>query len=105
MWPIISFRPGVPFPREAYQLVGGCGEKTCLGEGVLLARPPLERWQLRLHPAFAADLYAAIARAGGGGPSQRRRAPDCPGEGRQFASPRVRLAPYPWRATTVRDDS
>jgi len=49
---------GVPF-REAYQLVGGV-VKTCLVEGVLLRDLPLERWQ-QLHPAFAADLYAAIA--------------------------------------------
>ena len=49
---------GVPF-REAYQLVGGL-VKTCLAEGVLLRDLPLERWQA-LHPAFAADLYDAIA--------------------------------------------
>ncbi|MEA5475811.1 argininosuccinate lyase [Synechococcus sp. CCY9201] len=49
---------GVPF-REAYQLVGGL-VKTCLQEGVLLRDLPLPRWQT-LHPAFADDIYAAIA--------------------------------------------
>jgi argininosuccinate lyase len=49
---------GVPF-REAYQLVGGL-VKECLGRGVLLRDLPLERWQA-LHPAFAADIHAAIA--------------------------------------------
>ena len=48
---------GVPF-REAYQLVGGL-VKTCLTEGLLLRNLPLARWQ-ELHPAFAADVYAAI---------------------------------------------
>ncbi|MFM7239701.1 MAG: argininosuccinate lyase [Cyanobium sp.] len=48
---------GVPF-REAYQLVGGL-VKSCLAEGVLLRQLPLERWQ-RLHPAFEADIFAAI---------------------------------------------
>ena len=48
---------GVPF-REAYQLVGGL-VKTCLAEGLLLRNLPLDRWQ-ELHPAFAADVYAAI---------------------------------------------
>ncbi len=48
---------GVPF-REAYQLVGGL-VKTCLGEGLLLRQLPLERWQ-QLHPAFEADIFAAI---------------------------------------------
>jgi len=48
---------GVPF-REAYQLVGGL-VKTCLREGVLLRELPLERWQA-LHPAFEADIHAAI---------------------------------------------
>jgi argininosuccinate lyase len=48
---------GVPF-REAYQLVGGL-VKTCLAEGLLLRQLPLERWQ-ELHPAFEADLFAAI---------------------------------------------
>jgi len=47
----------VPF-REAYQLVGGL-VKTCLAEGVLLRDLPLERWQ-QLHPAFDADIHAAI---------------------------------------------
>ncbi|MGB5135138.1 MAG: argininosuccinate lyase [Prochlorococcaceae cyanobacterium] len=48
---------GVPF-REAYQLVGGL-VKTCLAEGLLLRELPLERWQ-QLHPAFEADIFAAI---------------------------------------------
>ena len=48
---------GVPF-REAYQLVGGL-VKSCLAEGVLLRQLPLERWQA-LHPAFEADIQAAI---------------------------------------------
>jgi argininosuccinate lyase len=48
---------GVPF-REAYQLVGSL-VKTCLQEGTLLRDLPLERWQA-LHPAFGADIYAAI---------------------------------------------
>jgi argininosuccinate lyase len=48
---------GVPF-REAYQLVGGL-VKTCLGEGLLLRDLPLERWR-QLHPAFEADIHAAI---------------------------------------------
>jgi argininosuccinate lyase len=48
---------GVPF-REAYQLVGGL-VKSCLAEGVLLRDLPLERWQ-QLHPAFEADIFAAI---------------------------------------------
>jgi argininosuccinate lyase len=48
----------VPF-REAYQLVGGL-VKGCLREGILLKDLPLERWQ-QLHPAFEADIYAAIA--------------------------------------------
>ncbi len=47
----------VPF-REAYQLVGGL-VKRCLAEGVLLRELPLERWQA-LHPAFEADVFAAI---------------------------------------------
>jgi argininosuccinate lyase len=47
----------VPF-REAYQLVGGL-VKRCLAEGLLLRELPLERWQA-LHPAFEADVYAAI---------------------------------------------
>jgi argininosuccinate lyase len=49
---------GVPF-REAYQLVGGL-VKTCIAEGILLRELPLERWQ-QLHPAFGADVFAAIA--------------------------------------------
>jgi argininosuccinate lyase len=49
---------GVPF-REAYQLVGGL-VKTCISEGILLRELPLERWQ-QLHPAFGADVFAAIA--------------------------------------------
>ncbi|MCT0199169.1 argininosuccinate lyase [Synechococcus sp. CS-1325] len=48
---------GVPF-REAYHLVGGL-VKTCLLEGLLLRDLPLDRWQ-GLHPAFEADVYAAI---------------------------------------------
>ena len=48
---------GVPF-REAYQLVGSL-VKNCLAEGILLAQLPLERWQA-LHPAFEADIHAAI---------------------------------------------
>jgi argininosuccinate lyase len=48
---------GVPF-REAYQLVGGL-VKSCLAEGVLLLQLPLDRWQ-ELHPAFEADILAAI---------------------------------------------
>ena len=48
---------GVPF-REAYQLVGGL-VKTCLQESILLREFPLERWQ-ELHPAFGADIFAAI---------------------------------------------
>jgi argininosuccinate lyase len=48
---------GVPF-REAYQLVGALVKK-CLAEGILLRQLPLERWQA-LHPAFEADIHAAI---------------------------------------------
>jgi argininosuccinate lyase len=48
---------GVPF-REAYQLVGAL-VKNCLAEGILLRQLPLERWQA-LHPAFEADIHAAI---------------------------------------------
>ena len=48
---------GVPF-REAYQLVGGL-VRTCLEEGILLKDLPLHRWQA-LHPAFEADIHAAI---------------------------------------------
>jgi argininosuccinate lyase len=49
---------GVPF-REAYQLVGKL-VKACLGEGILLRHLPLERWR-QVHPAFEADITAAIA--------------------------------------------
>jgi argininosuccinate lyase len=49
---------GVPF-REAYQLVGGL-VKRCLQEGVLLRELPLDRWK-QLHPAFEADITAALA--------------------------------------------
>jgi argininosuccinate lyase len=48
---------GVPF-REAYQMVGAL-VKNCLAEGILLRQLPLERWQA-LHPAFEADIHAAI---------------------------------------------
>jgi argininosuccinate lyase len=48
---------GVPF-REAYQLVGGL-VKACVAEAVLLRDLPLERWR-QLHPAFEADIFAAI---------------------------------------------
>jgi argininosuccinate lyase len=48
---------GVPF-REAYQLVGSL-VKNCLAEGILLRQLSLERWQA-LHPAFEADIHAAI---------------------------------------------
>ncbi len=51
-------RKGVPF-REAYNLVGII-VRTCLQENLLLLTLPLERWQ-QFHPAFAADLYEAIA--------------------------------------------
>ena len=51
-------RKGVPF-REAYNLVGTI-VRTCLQENLLLLTLPLERWQ-QFHPAFAADLYDAIA--------------------------------------------
>ena len=34
--------------------------KGCLQEGILLRDLPLERWQ-ELHPAFEADIHAAIA--------------------------------------------
>jgi len=49
---------GVPF-REAYQLVGAL-VKACLQEGRLLRELPLARWQ-EVHPAFEADIHAAIA--------------------------------------------
>jgi argininosuccinate lyase len=49
---------GVPF-REGYNVVGKM-VKTALAEGVLLKDLPLARWQ-EFHPAFAADIYEAIA--------------------------------------------
>ncbi|MDJ0746333.1 MAG: argininosuccinate lyase [Xenococcaceae cyanobacterium MO_167.B27] len=49
---------GVPF-REAYNLVGKV-VKTSLAGGKLLKDLTLEEWQ-QLHPAFAADIYDAIA--------------------------------------------
>jgi argininosuccinate lyase len=49
---------GVPF-REAYNLVGKV-VKTSLAEGKLLKDLTLEQWQ-ELHPAFASDIYDAIA--------------------------------------------
>jgi len=49
---------GVPF-REAYNLVGQV-VKTCIAAGKLLQDLRLEEWQ-QLHPAFAADIYAAIS--------------------------------------------
>ena len=49
---------GVPF-REAYNLVGKA-VKTSLAAGKLLKDLTLEEWQ-QLHPAFAADIYEAIA--------------------------------------------
>jgi argininosuccinate lyase len=49
---------GVPF-REAYNLVGKV-VKTSLAQGKLLKDLALEDWQA-LHPAFAADIYQAIA--------------------------------------------
>jgi argininosuccinate lyase len=49
---------GVPF-REAYNLVGQV-VKTCIAAGKLLKDLRLEEWQ-QLHPAFAADIYAAIS--------------------------------------------
>lgn len=48
---------GVPF-REAYNLVGKV-VKTCLSHNKLLKDLTLGEWQ-ELHPAFAADIYAAI---------------------------------------------
>jgi argininosuccinate lyase len=48
---------GVPF-REAYNLVGKV-VKTCLSQNKLLKDLSLAEWQ-QLHPAFAADIYAAI---------------------------------------------
>lgn len=49
---------GVPF-REAYNLVGKV-VKTCIAAGKLLKDLSLEEWKA-LHPAFAADIYQAIA--------------------------------------------
>jgi argininosuccinate lyase len=49
---------GVPF-REAYNLVGKV-VKTSLAAGKLLKDLTLDEWQA-LHPAFAADIYEAIA--------------------------------------------
>ncbi len=49
---------GVPF-REAYNLVGKV-VKTSLAAGKLLKDLTLAEWQA-LHPAFADDIYAAIA--------------------------------------------
>ena len=48
---------GVPF-REAYQLVGAV-VRRCLEDGCLLRDLSLAVWQ-DLHPAFEADLYAAL---------------------------------------------
>jgi argininosuccinate lyase len=49
---------GVPF-REAYNLVGKV-VKTSLAAGKLLKDLSLEEW-LAIHPAFAVDIYEAIA--------------------------------------------
>ncbi len=49
---------GVPF-REAYNLVGKV-VKASLAQGKLLRDLTLEEWKT-LHPAFEADIYAAIA--------------------------------------------
>ncbi len=49
---------GVPF-REAYNLVGKV-VKTSLAQDKLLKDLTLDEWQ-SLHPAFEADIYAAIA--------------------------------------------
>jgi argininosuccinate lyase len=49
---------GIPF-REAYNLVGKV-VKTSLAAGKLLKDLTLEEWQ-QLHPAFADDIYDAIA--------------------------------------------
>ncbi|MFB2891877.1 argininosuccinate lyase [Aerosakkonemataceae cyanobacterium BLCC-F50] len=49
---------GVPF-REAYNLVGKV-VKTCIAANKLLKDLTLEEWQA-LHPAFAGDIYEAIA--------------------------------------------
>ncbi len=49
---------GVPF-REAYNLVGKV-VKTCVAANKLLKDLSLEEWKA-LHPAFAEDIYSAIA--------------------------------------------
>ncbi|MBD2346145.1 argininosuccinate lyase [Anabaena subtropica] len=49
---------GIPF-REAYNLVGKV-VKTSIAAGKLLKDLTLEEWQ-QIHPAFAADIYEAIA--------------------------------------------
>ena len=49
---------GVPF-REAYNIVGKV-VKTSIAAGKLLKDLQLEEWQ-EIHPAFAADIYEAIA--------------------------------------------
>lgn len=49
---------GIPF-REAYNLVGKV-VKTCIAANKLLKDLTIEEWQA-LHPAFAADIYEAIA--------------------------------------------
>ncbi|MGB5972196.1 MAG: argininosuccinate lyase [Nodosilinea sp.] len=49
---------GIPF-REAYNLVGQV-VKTSLAAGKLLRELTLAEWQA-IHPAFEADIYAAIA--------------------------------------------
>ncbi|MBE9210437.1 argininosuccinate lyase [Nostoc sp. LEGE 06077] len=49
---------GVPF-REAYNLVGKV-VKTSIATGKLLKDLTLDEWQ-QIHPAFAADIYEAIA--------------------------------------------
>ena len=49
---------GVPF-REAYNLVGKV-VKTCISANKLLKDLTIEEWQ-ELHPAFAEDIYLAIA--------------------------------------------
>ncbi|WP_353931787.1 argininosuccinate lyase [Okeanomitos corallinicola TIOX110] len=49
---------GVPF-REAYNLVGKV-VKTSIAAGKLLKDLTIEEWQ-QIHPAFEADIYAAIS--------------------------------------------
>jgi len=81
LWRYLVAR-GVPFRGGPTKLVGGV-VKTLLGEGVLL-RTALERWQL-LHPAFAADLLAAIRPAPRVVAARRSEgAPDLPGERSRF---------------------